>query len=137
MVKAQDNGQQRPALQELNPNMPLPQAFRNARLCNFQDAAELGNAIDPFHGSVHMRVGGTMGNARIAPAAPIFWCWHANLDDGYEEFLSCPSTGRDRSFALFSTDILSDTSKMPSGEVTENLFQEWGDWGKKHFPNFL
>jgi len=36
--------------------------------------------INGIHGSVHIWVGGTMSNASVSPADPIFWMHHANLD---------------------------------------------------------
>lgn len=45
-----------------------------------------------YHNSVHGIMGGVMGNFR-SPAAPIFWLWHAYVDDiwkRWEEF--CPSS---------------------------------------------
>ncbi len=36
--------------------------------------------INGIHGSVHIWVGGTMSNAAVSPADPVFWLHHANLD---------------------------------------------------------
>jgi len=36
--------------------------------------------INGIHGSVHIWVGGTMSNASVSPADPVFWLHHANLD---------------------------------------------------------
>jgi len=36
--------------------------------------------INGIHGSVHIWVGGTMSDAGVSPADPIFWMHHANLD---------------------------------------------------------
>lgn len=36
--------------------------------------------INGIHGSVHIWVGGTMSDASISPADPVFWLHHANLD---------------------------------------------------------
>lgn len=36
--------------------------------------------INGIHGGVHMWVGGTMSDASISPADPVFWMHHANLD---------------------------------------------------------
>jgi tyrosinase len=36
--------------------------------------------INGIHGSVHIWVGGTMSDASVSPADPVFWLHHANLD---------------------------------------------------------
>jgi tyrosinase len=36
--------------------------------------------INGIHGGVHIWVGGTMSDAGISPADPVFWLHHANLD---------------------------------------------------------
>jgi len=36
--------------------------------------------INGIHGGVHIWVGGTMSDASISPADPVFWMHHANLD---------------------------------------------------------
>lgn len=130
VVKPKDNGEQYPPLQNLNPNKPIPQAFQKPALCSFSNAANLGNAINGWHGDVHLAVGGAMGNAMISPAAPIFWCWHGFLDNVYSDFLSCQTPGVNKNLELINFDILSDTTNMPSGKVSEKLFKEWSDWSK-------
>ena len=44
---------------------------------NYGDFSGLINGI---HGSVHIWVGGTMSDAAVSPADPVFWMHHANLD---------------------------------------------------------
>lgn len=89
VVKPRDDSTPRPALVNLNPNRPLPAQFAMPAVCDFESGEALGNAINGWHGSVHIAVGGTMGNASIASAAPIFWCWHAFLDDVYWDYQRC------------------------------------------------
>jgi tyrosinase len=36
--------------------------------------------INGIHGGVHIWVGGTMSDAAVSPADPVFWLHHANLD---------------------------------------------------------
>ena len=36
--------------------------------------------INGIHGAVHIWVGGTMSDASVSPADPVFWLHHANLD---------------------------------------------------------
>jgi hypothetical protein len=79
----------RPPLGTLDPRMPLPPEYRLPVLCDYESGAELGDAIDPWHGRVHLRIGGTMALFEVASAAPIFWCWHAFLDDVYWDWQSC------------------------------------------------
>lgn len=131
VVKPADDGTPYPPLENLNPNMPLPSAFRSPTVCGIQSAANLGNAINGWHGSVHVEIGGTMGVATIASAAPIFWCWHAFLDDVYAEWLVCPSHPAPLDNLLFETAAISNKS-MPSGNVTRRLFKEWADWSKNN-----
>lgn len=132
IVKPHNDGQINPPLENLNPGMSLPAGFRKPELCTFQNAAEVGNAINGWHGTVHNTIGGTMRNAMISPYAPIFWCYHAFLDDVYSEWQTCQNPGANRNFDLINFDILSDSTKMPSGKVTEKLFEEWSQWGKEH-----
>lgn len=137
IVKPMDNGDLYPPLQNLNPNKQIPQAFQKPSLCSFNNAVEVGNAINGWHGDVHIAVGGAMGNAMISPAAPIFWCWHGFLDDVYSDFLSCHSLGANKNFDLVNFKILSDTTNIPSGKVTKNLFKEWSEWSEKNNPNLM
>jgi len=84
VVKPQDDGTARPALVNLNPQRILPSEYKCPELIQRFDSLEsLGLSIDPWHGGAHMSVGGTMADGRIAPAAPIFWCYHAFLDEIY------------------------------------------------------
>jgi len=84
----------RPALQNLNPNMPPPPQFAFPSVCSTLTLQELSDAVNPWHGSVHVTIGGAMGNLMDAPAAPIFWCWHAYLDDIYFDWESCRNAGQ-------------------------------------------
>ena len=59
------------------------------KVCSFETGADLGNAINGWHGSVHITIGGTMGSLAIASASPIFWCWHAFVDHIYYDWQFC------------------------------------------------
>ncbi|MGQ8901389.1 tyrosinase family protein, partial [Bacillus sp. TSA_111.2] len=83
VVKSRDNGAPRSPLVNLNPNLPLPLRFTYPALCLFSNGDELGNAVAPWHNSVHTTVGGSMADFPNASAAPIFWCWHAFVDHVY------------------------------------------------------
>lgn len=67
-------------LLNLNPGINFSPDFDHSNLGNFETDTDLGMAIMGRHGSVHITVGGLMGNFR-SPAAPIFWPWHSFLDD--------------------------------------------------------
>ncbi|MEV4041301.1 tyrosinase family protein [Streptomyces umbrinus] len=83
VAKASDTGRVRPPLQNLNPKMPVPTHLRAPNLCQISSGDALAVAIEGWHGQVHVAVGGAMESISIAPAAPIFWCWHAFIDDIY------------------------------------------------------
>jgi hypothetical protein len=86
IVKPRDNGTQRLPLVNLNPNRPKPSQFSIPAVWNFQNGDVLGNAVNPWHGDVHGVVGGTMSDFNQASAAPIFWCWHAYVDEIYSDW---------------------------------------------------
>lgn len=92
VVKPQDDSTPRPPLINLNPNMPLPPQWDYPAVCEFDTGADLGNAINGWHGGVHGAIGGTMGSLPIASAAPIFWCWHAFVDHIYWNWQLCQVT---------------------------------------------
>ena len=101
VVKATDGGLPRPALMNFNPNLPMPGQFAPPAVCNFASATDLGNAANGWHGSVHITVGGTMGQLAIASAAPIFWCWHAFVDEIYWDYQNQCSATADSEIILF------------------------------------
>lgn len=82
-------GPDRPPLVNLNPNLPKAARFEYPAVCDYDDPAELGNDVNPWHGSVHCAIGGTMCMLPVASAAPIFWCWHAYVDDIYWDWQRC------------------------------------------------
>jgi hypothetical protein len=68
------------ALATLCPNKPLP-ASLSTNLCNQVPFASFRSVLEnTYHNGVHVAVGGVMGNFK-SPAAPIFWLWHAFVDD--------------------------------------------------------
>jgi hypothetical protein len=91
-VRPYDNGSvaDRTPLQNFNPGMPLPVQFTRPGLCGIPTLDELGDDINQWHGDVHVAVGGAMGDADTSPAAPIFWCWHAFIDDVALDWETCP-----------------------------------------------
>ena len=101
VVKPQDNGAARPALVNLNPNLPVPSEYAPPAVCNFASATDLGNDVSGWHGSVHITIGGTMSQFSIASAAPIFWCWHAFVDEIYWNYQNQCAARSDAEIILF------------------------------------
>lgn len=66
-----------------NPNQPLP--FTISDSCSFGTA----RAVEPWHDGVHGAIGGAIGPIPFAPAAVIFWCWHAFIDNLYWDLQGC------------------------------------------------
>ncbi len=73
-------------LENFEIGMQIPVAFRGQALRQFDSMPTLFQAISPWHDQVHVRVGGCMGDLMTAPAAPIFFCWHACVDDLFDEW---------------------------------------------------
>jgi hypothetical protein len=92
VVRDMDDGTPRLPLVNLNPNLYVPPELAPGQLCGFESGDELANAVNAWHGSVHGTVGGAMGDFTQAPAAPVFWCWHAFLDDVYYDWEACQLT---------------------------------------------
>lgn len=87
VVKRRDDGSARPALVNLNPNVPRLASLAPSAIGRYTSEQALLDAFVPWHNRVHVAVGGTMSRIPTAPAAPIFWCWHAYVDDVYESWL--------------------------------------------------
>jgi tyrosinase len=49
--------------------------------------------INGIHGGVHVWVGGTMSDASVSPADPVFWLHHANLDRLWWKWYNSPAGG--------------------------------------------
>jgi hypothetical protein len=93
VVRDTDDGTPRLPLVNLNPSIHVPTELAPGQLCGFESGDALAQAINSWHGSVHGAVGGAMGEFTQAPAAPIFWCWHAFLDDLYYDWETCQTLG--------------------------------------------
>jgi tyrosinase len=63
--------------------------------------------INAIHGSIHIWVGGTMSDASISPADPIFWLHHANLDRLWWQWYNS-SAGNHQNPPLTGVDALMD-----------------------------
>ncbi len=67
--------------------------FGYTALDQFQSSDELGRALGAnFHGAVHNTIGGDMGTF-ASPRDPIFYPWHAFLDDIWSRWEGLPSPG--------------------------------------------
>lgn len=91
-VVKQSPGRNRPPLQNLNPNRPKPTRLAPPNVCAYANGDALGRGVDQpdaWHGSLHGAVGGTMSDFAQASAAPIFWPWHAFVDEIYTDWLNC------------------------------------------------
>ncbi len=74
-----------PATCALSNDQPLGTVIAPGSL---SDHIELG-----YHNQVHIQMGGVMRNFR-SPAAPIFWLWHAQVDDLWKAWeCQCPLSG--------------------------------------------
>jgi len=95
VVKPRDDGTPRPALVNLNPAIPKPANLNLPAVCSTTTNGDVlwDTYTDGWHGNVHITIGGTMGDITIAPAAPIFFCWHSFIDDIYEDWLLCRWSG--------------------------------------------
>jgi tyrosinase len=49
--------------------------------------------INGIHGGVHIWIGGTMSDASVSPADPVFWLHHANLDRLWWDWYNSPAGG--------------------------------------------
>jgi tyrosinase len=64
--------------------------------------------INGIHGGVHIWCGGTMSDAAVSPADPIFWLHHANLDRLWWRWYNDPAAGNHQNPALAGADALMD-----------------------------
>jgi hypothetical protein len=55
--------------------------FSRANLMRFSSESAFGRALEQLHNTVHNRVGGVMRNIMNSPETPLFWIWHAFIDD--------------------------------------------------------
>jgi tyrosinase len=68
---------------------------------------EFSPIINGIHGSVHIWVGGTMSDASVSPADPVFWLHHANLDRLWWDWYNGPE-GNHQNPPLTGSDALLD-----------------------------
>lgn len=64
------------------------------------DFTSFASSLNGVHGGVHVWVGGAMGSVPTAPADPIFWMHHANLDRLWWQWQNSPQgTGKNPSLS--------------------------------------
>lgn len=69
--------------------------------------ADFSSPINGVHGGVHIWVGGTMSDASVSPADPIFWLHHANLDRLWWQWYNSPQ-GNHQNPPLVGPDAVTD-----------------------------
>jgi hypothetical protein len=85
----------RAPLEDFQPNVKLPATMRSPGLCDIATVPDLWSAMRDWHDSVHAGVGGAMRTIGLeAPAALIFWPWHAYVDNIYLDWELCSKTIR-------------------------------------------
>jgi len=92
VVKPQDDGTmgERTPLERFGPAVQnIPSSYTTDLCSSFAEIDDLANDLESFHNTIHGYIGGTMGDIRIAPAAPLFFCWHGWIDKVYADFESC------------------------------------------------
>jgi tyrosinase len=63
--------------------------------------------INGIHGGVHIWVGGTMSDASVSPADPLFWLHHGNLDRLWWQWYNSPA-GNHQNPPLSGADAVMD-----------------------------
>ncbi|HET6157168.1 MAG TPA: tyrosinase family protein [Dongiaceae bacterium] len=71
------------------------------------DYTSFSGPVNGIHGSIHIWVGGTMSDASISPADPIFWLHHANLDRLWWNWYNSPQ-GNHQNPPLAGADAVMD-----------------------------
>ena len=71
------------------------------------DYGTFSGIINGIHGGVHVWVGGTMSDASVSPADPIFWMHHANLDQLWWAWYNSPQ-GNHQNPPLVGSDAVMD-----------------------------
>jgi tyrosinase len=74
--------------------------------------------INGIHGGVHIWTGGTMSDASVSPADPIFWLHHANLDRLWWEWYNSPA-GNHQNPNLSGADAIMDPWTYTEADVRD------------------
>jgi tyrosinase len=78
--------------------------------------ADFSAPINGIHGSVHIWVGGTMSDASVSPADPVFWLHHANLDRLWWNWYNSPQ-GNHQNPPLTGSDAVMDPWTYTEADV--------------------
>lgn len=95
-------------LTAMNPNPGVPVPPNVLAPCQYDDLSDYVAAVESWHGTVHLTVGGALAPLRYSPAALIFWPWHAYIDDLYYDWELCPAYYR-------HFDLQTGTALHPTG----------------------
>lgn len=79
------------------PNVQFFPRFSRENMRSFASERAFASALEALHNQVHNRVGGQMRTIMTSPAAPVFWIWHAFVDDiwlEYQQARSGSTSGR-------------------------------------------
>lgn len=60
--------------------------FRGSNLRNFASEQDFARQLELRHNTVHNRLGGIMPRVMSSPSVPLFWIWHAFVDDLWFEY---------------------------------------------------
>jgi tyrosinase len=71
------------------------------------DYTSFATQLEDIHNMVHVWVGGTMGSIPTAPADPVFWMHHANVDRLWWQWQQSPA-GSGKNPVLSGTDAILD-----------------------------
>lgn len=63
-----------------------PDKFHDDRIHEFDTAVAMAGEITPYHFHVHVQLGGSMVDPMHCSALPLFWAWHAALEDFYHKW---------------------------------------------------
>jgi len=77
---------------------------------------DFSSPINGIHGSVHVWVGGTMSDASVSPADPVFWMHHANLDRLWWQWYNSPQ-GNHQNPPLTGADAIMDPWTYAEADV--------------------
>ncbi len=72
--------------------------------------------INGIHGGVHIWVGGTMSDASVSPADPVFWLHHSNLDRLWWAWYNSPQ-GNHQNPPLTGSDAVMDPWTYTEADV--------------------
>ena len=122
---------------DTTPEVVIPQQFASNLCSNTVFSQFSTNLEQQFHNGVHGAIGGVLKNYR-GPSAPIFWLWHAYVDDiWYQWECSCglgegsdvqDETNLASGADLWMKDSDEDLGYEPNSETGSNLWSSEDIW---------